>query len=130
MSQEDKIDTVKRVLVEEAQSDVVGLWAVLWQVKTELPSLTTEEAKVATLEVVRDALSREEVIVGEFREEGGETISFVPWQMSVTDAVRRIGAEWGVLGRDPSLGEIAWFVAPRLLPLAMNRDPMTNGRKP
>ncbi|MDB4946733.1 MAG: uncharacterized protein JWP97_6267 [Labilithrix sp.] len=98
--------------------------------KPNFQSLTTEEAKVATLEVVRDVLSGEEVIVGEFREEGGETSSFVPWQTSVTDAVRRIGAEWGVLGRDPSLGEIAWFVAPRLLPFAMNRDPMANGRRP
>ena len=124
MSQENKIDTVKRVLVEEAQSDVVGLWAVLWQVKAELPSLTAEEAKVATLEVIRDALSREEVIVGDFREDGRETISFVPWQASVTDGVHRIGVEWGVLGREPNLGEIAWFVAPRLLPLSMKRDPV------
>jgi len=122
MSQK-KIAVIKRALVEEAQSDVVGLWAVLWRVKNELPSLSLEEAKAATLEVIHDALSREEIVVGEFGGEDKETTSFIPWQASLTDALLRIEREWVALGREPNLGEIAWFVSPRLLPLSMQRCP-------
>lgn len=129
MSQK-KIAVIKRALVEEAQSDVVGLWAVLWQVKNELPSLSSEEAKAATLEVVRDALGREEIVVGGFGGGDTETTSFIPWQMSLTDALQRIEREWGALGREPNLGDIAWFVAPRLLPVSMHRAPVKTQPKP
>ena len=121
MNQEEKHREIRCVLVEEGQSDVVGLWTVLWQVRAELPSLTVQEAKAATLEVIRDALDRVEVVVGEFREQDFETTSFICWQTPVPDAIRRIDSEWVALGRDPNLGEIAWFVAPRLLPLSMQR---------
>ena len=121
MNQEEKHREIRCVLVEEGQSDVVGLWTVLWQVRAELPSLTVQEAKAATLAVIRDALDRVEVVVGEFREQDFEATSFICWQTPVPDAIRRIDSEWVALGRDPNLGEIAWFVAPRLLPLSMQR---------
>jgi hypothetical protein len=124
MTQEGRIQQIRRALVEEGQSDVGGLWAVLGQVKAEMPSWTAEESKKATLEVIRDALNREELVVGEFREHDGKTTSFTPWQVSVTDALRRIDAEWVALGREPNLGDIAWFVAPGLLPFSMHIDPM------
>ena len=129
MSQE-KIAVIRRALVEEAQSDVVGLWAILWQVKNEIPSLSSEEAKSATLEVVRDALSSEEIVVGGFGGGDTETVSFIPWQMSLADALERIEREWGALGREPNLGDIAWFVAAHQLPVSMHRSPIRTGQKP
>lgn len=128
MNQEE-IAIIRHTLVEEAQSDVVGLWAVLWQVKNEFRSLSSEEAKAATLEVVRDALSRGEIVVGEFVGGDTETTSFIPWEMSLTDALHRIESEWGALAREPNLGDIAWFVAPHLLPLSLHRSPVKKGPK-
>jgi hypothetical protein len=126
---QDTIAVIRRTLVEEAQSDVVGLWAVLWQVKNELPSLSSEEARAATLEVIHDALSREEIVVGEFGGGDTETTSFIPWRMSLMDALQRIEREWRALAREPNLGDIAWFVAPHLLPVSMHRSPVKTGPK-
>ena len=83
----EKITEITRAVIEEAQSDVVGLWAVLWEVKNELPSLSTDEAKAATLEIVRDALRREEIVAGEFGEGDAETTAFIPWQTPAPDTL-------------------------------------------
>ncbi len=130
MTQHAMMKQIKQVLVEEAQTDVVGLWAVLWEVKQEMPTLTADEARVATLEVVKGVLEHEEVIPGEFKDEREETTAFVPWQMSVVDTLKRIDREWGELGREPNLGDIVWFVSARLLPLTIRKDPLGKGWKP
>ena len=45
------------------------------------------------LEVIRDALCREEIVVGEFGGQDEETVSFIPWQSSAADALQRIDPE-------------------------------------
>jgi hypothetical protein len=36
-------------------------------------------------------------------------VEFVPWQLTIPEALARIEREWRALGRDPSLGDICWF---------------------
>jgi hypothetical protein len=36
---------------------------------------------------------------------------FVPWDLPPDQAVKRIEQEWAVLGREPTIGEIAWFTS-------------------
>jgi hypothetical protein len=38
------------------------------------------------------------------------------------ESLARIDREWAALGREPNLGDIVWFVAPRLLPLTARKD--------
>lgn len=120
---EELIASIRGTIVEEAQSDVVGLWAVLWEVKNQCPLLSVEGAEAATLDVVREALSRGELLVGGFDDKNADTISFVPWWLSLSDALQRIEREWTALGREPTLGEIAWLAAPGLLPISMRTAP-------
>jgi hypothetical protein len=95
-----------RVLTREIQTDCVGLWAVLWEVKERLPLLTPAESRKTVLAVVCEALEREVVVPGDFVE-----MSFVPWEMSPREALERIESAWLALGREPNIGEVVWFAA-------------------
>jgi hypothetical protein len=106
MSQAHVIEEIIDVLAKEVQTDCVGLWAVLWEVNQHLPSLTPAEARATVLAVIREALERETVVPGEFVE-----MSFVPWKASPKEAMERIERAWPVLGKEPNIGEVVWFVA-------------------
>jgi hypothetical protein len=125
-----KIDEIRRALVEEARTDTVGLWAVLWQVKQEMPVLTPDEAKRVTLTVIREALLEERIASGNFVDQDEDTQAFVVWPSSVEETIARIDREWTALGRDPNLGEVAWFVDPSLLPVTTRKHPMGRDWKP
>jgi hypothetical protein len=124
MIEERAMDEIRRVLVEEAQTDAVGLWAVLWEVSNSMPSLTPEKARLATIDVIRGALSQETVLAGEFTSRDADTLVFSPWMLSTDEAVLRIEQEWLALGREPELGEIVWFVAANILPVTALKHPM------
>jgi hypothetical protein len=106
MSQAQVIEEIGKILAEEVQSDCVGLWAVLWEVKQRLPSLTTEQARAAVLAVIREAIERDVIVPGEFVE-----MRFIPWEVSPMEALERIENAWLALGREPNIGEVVWFVA-------------------
>jgi hypothetical protein len=130
MTTSTKIDQIGRVLVEETRTDTVGLWAVLWQVKHEMPALTPDETKQATLIVIRKALLEERVVAGNFVDEDDDNKAFVVWPSSAEDSIARIDREWTALGREPNLGDVVWFVDPHLLPVTARKHPMGKGWKP
>lgn len=121
---------VKRVLIEQAQTDTVGLWTVLWDIEQTVPTVTADEAMRATLAVIREALAEGSTLVGEVVDQDENTATFVPWQLSVEQAIARIEQTWSSLGRKPGPAEIAWFVAPGLLPVTINKHPMGKGWQP
>jgi hypothetical protein len=106
MSRADVIDEVRDILAKEVQTDCVGLWAVLWEVRQRLPSLTPAEARATVLAVIREAVEREVVVCGEFVE-----MHFVSWEASPEEAVKRIEGAWLALGREPNIGDVVWFAA-------------------
>jgi hypothetical protein len=124
MTNEHSVRDVTRILCEEAQTDTVGLWAVLWEVKQAMASASPGEIRRTTLAAVRDALAGGHVVAGQFVDQDAETVAFSPWNVSVDEVLTRIDHEWGALGREPNLGDIVWFVAPGLLPLTARKDPM------
>jgi hypothetical protein len=107
MSEAHVIEDIRELLATEVQTDCVGLWTVLWEVKQRLPSLTPEEARTTVLAIVREAIEREMVVPGEFVE-----MRFVRWEASPKVALDRIEGAWLALGREPNIGEVVWFVAP------------------
>jgi hypothetical protein len=124
------MDEIKRVLVEEAQTDTVGLWTLLWDVEQEAPTLTTDQARQAVLAIIREVLTDGRIVAGDIVDRDEDTAAFVPWRLSVEDTVARIEREWVNLGRKPDPGELAWFVDPRLLPVAVYKHPMGKDWKP
>lgn len=115
---------IKQVLIQEAQTDIVGLWALLWEVRQVMPSSSTEEVKTSTLEIIHEGLREGHIVAGQFMDRDEDTVAFLPWKLSVDEIVQRIDREWATLGREPTLGEVVWFVSPHLLPVTARRDPM------
>lgn len=125
-----KTERLKRILLEEARADTVGLWAILWQAKEDAASLSSAEAKQVTLAVIRELLAEKQIVAGVFVDQDEDTAAFVTWPLSAEEAVARIEREWAILGREPSLGEVVWFAHPSLLPLAVHKRPMGRDWKP
>ncbi|NUQ75265.1 MAG: hypothetical protein HUU21_17075 [Polyangiaceae bacterium] len=124
------MDESKRVLVEEAQTDAVGLWTLLWDVEQEAPTLTADQMRQAVLTIIREVLTEGRIVAGDIVDRDEDTAAFVPWDLSVEDTVARIEREWVKLGRKPEPGEIAWFVDPHRLPVAVSKHPMGKDWKP
>ncbi len=94
----------------ECQEDFVGLWSVLWEIKKEYPSKTAAEQQTLTIEVAK-ALLDKGCLVGDLYEDKG----FQPWSVPPREAILRIQTAWENLGREPTLGDIAWFTSPSLV---------------
>lgn len=95
-------------LVEECRVDHVGLWEVLNAARYDLGASTPPEIQATTLQLVRGLLDRG-MHVGYPAPDGK---GFSPWNVSAEIAMRRIEQEWSALGREPNIGEVAWFTAP------------------
>jgi hypothetical protein len=95
-------------LADECQVDHVGLWEVINAARYDLGASTPTETRTTTLELVRSLLDRG-MHVGYPAPDGK---GFVPWNLSTDMALSRIEQEWAALGRDPNIGEVAWFTAP------------------
>lgn len=130
MTERTAMDEIKRTLVEETRTDAVGLWAVLWEVKRAFPSLSAEEAKQITLTVIREGLIKRDFLAGHFSENDDETLAFSEWGLLVEETMARVEREWVALGREPTLGDVVWFVNSRVLPLVVRKHPMGKGWKP
>src|SRR5262249_14959141 len=95
-------------LVEECGQDHVGLWEVVNAARYDLRASSSEEIQTTALQLVRSLLHRG-MLVG-FPAPDGK--GFEPWDLSADGAVGRIEQEWSALGREPNIGEVAWFTAP------------------
>jgi hypothetical protein len=95
-------------LADECRVDHVGLWEVVKAAHFDLGALGPAEIRATTIDLVRCLLERG-ILVG-FPAPGGR--DFVSWNLSPEAAVYRIEQEWCRLGREPNIGEVAWFTAP------------------
>jgi hypothetical protein len=124
------LNEIKRVLIEQAQSDTVGLWTVIWDIEHADPAASPEDTMRATLAIVRSAIAEHGILVGNMVDHDDDTTMFVPWQLPVDEAIARIEREWSSLGRMPHPGDIAWFVAPGLLPVTSKKHPLGKDWRP
>jgi hypothetical protein len=101
-------DDVLENLAEECHSDHVGLWEIVEAVRSDLGTTNPIEIQEQTFGLVRALLSKRGMQVGCPAPDGR---NFVSWQMSPDQAMRRIAEEWTALGREPNIGEVAWFTS-------------------
>lgn len=118
-SSDERVAALVHGLIVEASDDVVPFSSVPWQLQQLRPPLDPSDVHAMALEVIRQALSREQVVVGQFEESNAVPSPFVRWSDSLDGSLERIEREWNALGRDVNPGEIAWFISPRLLPYAL-----------
>lgn len=96
-------------LVEECQEDHVGLWRIVNAVRFDLGSADAAQTRALALRLVRGLLQERGMQVGCPAPDGRH---FVPWDLTPDQAIHRIENEWTALGREPNIGELAWFTSP------------------
>jgi hypothetical protein len=101
------IDIVPRDFLAECQDDYVGLWSVLKRLRRAMPPQSFLEERNTTLGLLKQLLEDGKIMVGDLSEAKG----FQEWSLSPTEAIGRIADEWSKLGRDPTIGDIAWFTS-------------------
>ena len=102
------LEDVLESLAEECHSDHVGLWEIVDAVRVDLGSRDTCETRGLTLRLVRSLLSERGMQAGHPTPDGRH---FVAWDLSPDQAVDQIEREWLALGREPGIGEVAWFTS-------------------
>ncbi len=100
-------DVLER-LTEECRVDHVGLWEIVNAVQLDLGATDPVEIRALTMQLVRSLLQDRGIVVGHPAPDGRH---FVAWNVVPEAAVRRIEEEWSALGREPDIGEIAWFTS-------------------
>jgi len=93
------------VLIETTEDDV-GLWSIHWHYRESGRETDKSNTRRETLELVKDLLEEELIQAGQFKD--GD---FELWNLSPTETIARIETEWDALQRDPTLGDIVWFIA-------------------
>jgi hypothetical protein len=106
MTPEDVLDS----LVEECHEDHVGLWEIVEAVRLDLGPSSPRETRAMALRLVRSLLHERGMQVGHPAPDGRH---FVAWDLPADQAVSRIEKEWSALGREPNIGEVAWFTSPQ-----------------
>ncbi len=102
MTRED----VLKSLVQECHEDHVGLWEIVDAGRMDLGSADPAETRVKTLELVRSLLQEQGMQVGYPAPDGRH---FDSWDLSPEQVLGRSENEWSTLGREPNIGEVAWF---------------------
>lgn len=93
-------------LVEECREDHVGLWRIVNAVRFDLGFAVAAQTRALALRLVRSLLQERGIQVGWPAPDGQH---FLPWDLTPEQALHRIESEWTALGRDPNIGELAWF---------------------
>ena len=116
-------DGERRLLLDrfsrEAAEDYVGLWQVVNAIKhqSSLGEIDGDELRDAVIEFVRSML-REGFIAVDLTADGGA----IPWKdQDAAGVAAHIERGWVELGREPTIGELAWFDKPSGLTKAENR---------
>jgi hypothetical protein len=104
MTPEDVLES----LAEECHVDHVGLWEIVNAVQFDLGSTNPSETRELTLRLVRRLLHERGMQVGHPAPDGRH---FIAWDLPADQAVSRIEKEWSALGREPNIGELAWFTS-------------------
>jgi hypothetical protein len=99
-------DDALESLVEECREDHVGLWRLVRTVRHDLGASGAQDIRAVTLRLVRGLLQQPGIQVGHPAPDGRH---FLPWGLPAEQALSRIEREWTALGREPGIGEVAWF---------------------
>ena len=104
----DPIDEVVNDLGKECVEDYVGLWTVPWHFQNVYHIDDEALRREQSLKVIERLLAMPNIGVGQFLP-NEEVFEF--WELSNFAALKRITDEWDTLGREPNIGDIAWFTS-------------------
>lgn len=96
---------IARQILGECREDYVGLWSIVRRIRGAGVEDRTRIIET-TLPLLTQLLSEGRIKVGQFSDQ-----KFHEWKVQPQDAIAKIESEWKKLGRDPDIGEVAWFVA-------------------
>jgi hypothetical protein len=101
---------VAQQFLVECREDYVGLWSVIRRIRAVGIS---ERPKVieTTLDLLAQLLSEGKIVAGQFAND-----EFHEWKLPTQHIIEKIEREWIELGRDPTIGEIAWFTTIKSAP--------------
>jgi hypothetical protein len=99
-------DEVLEQLRAECQEDHVGLWQMVNAVQQDLGIRGDDDVRAATLDLVRALLAKLGIEIGLPAPDGRH---FNAWKLSPDEAAKAIEEKWTALGRNPTIGEVAWF---------------------
>ena len=98
------LESVARNVIAECAEDYVGLWSIIRRIRgtgvEDYPQLRT-----TTISLLKDLLRHRNIVAGQFRND-----QFEEWHGSHEEILERIEREWIDLDREPTIGDIAWFV--------------------
>lgn len=102
-----KLTDLQRQWVKDGRGNDLGLWWMARDVRQKLgPRASEDDVRARTLDLLEPLLE-----AGEFRAAsllpGGR---FAEWKGNVEEQLHRIDSDWRGLGRQPSLGDVVWFI--------------------
>ena len=100
-------ESVFEEFLEECREDHVGLWRLVRAAQRVLSESTALQRRELALSLARRLLENG-MLVGQPTPDGRR---FVSWDLPSNAALERIEREWTALGREPNIGEVAWFTS-------------------
>lgn len=103
-----ELSRLDRCILRECAADYLGLWSVIFEVRAMFPRLGAPAVQRMTVDSLARLLDARLIRAGYPTPDGR---GFEPWLASAEEAIARIRDEWNALGREPSIGEVAWFAS-------------------
>ncbi len=101
------LDDILAGFKREAKEDWIGLWAIVWTLRRAHPKATADEIRELSIDLIQSMLE------SGFVAASVSDKAYLRWPDQRSEmVVRRIENEWDALGREPDIGEIAWFGLP------------------
>jgi len=104
-----KISDLYKDILLSCEDDYTRLDEIIYDVKKFFNVTSAQEIQNKTLEVIKDLLGLGFIEVSETTG-GKDGEGFNPWNLSPKESIDRIKKEWDALGREPNIGDIAWFL--------------------
>lgn len=105
---------LKKEVVSDCQDDFVSLGHILWYLRQWGVGATWQERRDIVLELLRELLSANAVVIGTFEPKGAKSARYTIWASPVGESLERTLREWNEYARDLEMGEVAWITAAAL----------------
>ncbi|WP_218080291.1 hypothetical protein [Anthocerotibacter panamensis] len=100
------LQSIRDSILIECSEDFVGLWSIAWRLRNRLKETDLFRIRQQTMQIVQDLLFADLIQAGTISDRELEV-----WEITPSEIISRIESEWDILGREPDIGEIVWFVA-------------------
>ena len=110
LNQSELVRLIVEDLSDELDEDNVGFWVLPWLIRQHVPNGDPRTVR-GIARLVLDVLLDDETFLGDLDERSGQFSAWREGEPAMTAMTR-----WEDLGRDPTIGEIAWLARPSAAP--------------